>query len=99
MPAASLAAAAGFALVSIAANLRLGISLAGTPFDRTIYGTISIAADLMKIVLPLAGMILWRNGERIFAIAGAVFWIGAVAFSLSASRRQRAAIPLRRMKT
>lgn len=85
MLAAGLVAAAGFALVSIAANLRFGISLASTPFDRAIYGTLSIAADLMKIVLPLAVMILWRKGERIFAIAGAVFWIGAVAFSLSAA--------------
>ncbi len=83
--AAGLVAATAFALVSIAANLRFGISLASTPFDRAIYGTLSIAADLMKIVLPLAVMILWRKRERIFAIAGAVFWIGAVAFSLSAA--------------
>jgi hypothetical protein len=32
MLAAGLVAAAGFALVSIAANLRFGISLASTPF-------------------------------------------------------------------
>lgn len=82
--AAGLVAATGFALVSIAANLRFGISLASTPFDRAIYGTLSVAADLMKIVLPLAVMILWRKGERVFAILGAFFWIGAVAFSLSA---------------
>jgi hypothetical protein len=85
MLAAGLVAAGGFALVSIAASLRFGISLASTPFDRAIYGTLSVAADLMKITLPLAVMILWRKGERIFAIAGAVFWIGAVAFSLSAA--------------
>jgi hypothetical protein len=85
MLAAGFVAAAGFALVSIAANLRFGISLASTPFDRAIYGTLSVAADLMKIVLPLAVMILWRKRERIFAILGAVFWIGAVTFSLSAA--------------
>jgi hypothetical protein len=53
----------------------------------------------MKIVLPLTVMILWRKRERIFAIAGAVFWIGAAAFLYrlrSASRRQREAIPLHR---
>lgn len=85
MLAAGLVAAAGFALVSIAANLRFGISLASTPFDRTVYGTLSVGADLMKIVLPLAVMLLWWKRERILAIAGAVFWIGAVAFSLSAA--------------
>ncbi len=39
----------------------------------------------MKIVLPLAVMILRRKGGPLFAAAGAVFWIGAVAFSLSAA--------------
>jgi hypothetical protein len=85
MLAAGLVAAAGFALVSIAANLRFGISLASTPIDRAVYGALSVAADLMKIVLPLAVMILWRKRERILVIASAVFWIGAVAFSLSAA--------------
>ena len=85
MLAASRPAASGFTLVSIAANMRFGISLASTPFDRIVYATLSIAADLMKIALPLVVAILWRKGERIFAFAGVVFWIGAVAFSLCAA--------------
>ena len=85
MLAAGLLAASGFAFVSIASNLRFGISLASTPFDRIIYGALSIAADLMKIALPLVVAILWRKRERIFALAGAVFWIGAVAFSICAA--------------
>ena len=85
MLASGLLAAGGFALASIAANLRFGASLATTPFDRIIYGTISVAADLMKIALPLVVAILWRKGERIFAFAGAVFWIGAVAFAICAA--------------
>jgi hypothetical protein len=83
--AAGLVAASGFAFVSIASNLRFGVSLATTPFDRIIYGTLSIAADLTKIALPLMVAILWRKGERIFALTGAVFWIGAVAFSICAA--------------
>jgi hypothetical protein len=85
MLAAGLIAASGFALVSIAANLRFGISLATTPFDRIIYGTLSVAVDLVKIALPLAVALLWRNGERMFALLGAVFWTGAVAFSICAA--------------
>jgi hypothetical protein len=85
MFAAGLLAAGGFALVSMAANLRFGISLANMPFDRALYATLSLAADLMKTALPLAGMILWRKRERIFAIVAVIFWIGAVAFSLSAA--------------
>jgi hypothetical protein len=85
MLAAGLLAGSGFTLVSIAANMRFGVSLASTPFDRIVYATLSIAADLMKIALPLVVAILWRKGERIFAFAGAVFWIGAVAFSICAA--------------
>ncbi len=85
MLAAGLIAASGFALVSIAANMRFGISLATTPFDRIVYGTLSIAVDLIKITLPLAVALLWRNGERIFALLGAVFWTGAIAFSICAA--------------
>jgi hypothetical protein len=85
MLAAGLLAASGFAVVSIAANLRFGISLATTPFDRIIYGALSVAADLMKIALPLVVAALWRNGERIFALGGAVFWTGAVVFSICAA--------------
>jgi hypothetical protein len=39
----------------------------------------------MKIALPLVVAILWQKGERIFAFAGVVFWIGAVAFSICAA--------------
>ena len=70
---AGLLAASGFTLVSIAANIRFGVSQASTPFDRIVYATLSIAADLMKIALPLVVAILWRKGERIFAFAGVVF--------------------------
>ena len=82
---AGLLAASGFALVSIAANMRFGVSLATTPFDQIVYGTLSVATDFMKIVLPLVVTILWRKGERIFAFAGAIFWMGAVAFSICAA--------------
>jgi hypothetical protein len=50
-----------------------------------VYGTLSIVVDLVKIALPLAVALLWRNGERIFALLGAVFWTGAVAFSICAA--------------
>lgn len=80
-----LLAATGFAFVSIASNLRFGVSLGSRPFDQLIYGVLSVATDLMKIALPLVIAILWRNGERIFALAGAAFWIGAAAFSIFAA--------------
>lgn len=53
MLAAGFLAACLFVLVSMAANLKFGLSLATTPFDRIIYGALSLAADLMKVALPL----------------------------------------------
>jgi hypothetical protein len=82
MLAAGLLAACGFAFVSIASNLRFGISLGANPFDRIVYGVLSAAADLMKIALPMVTVVLWRKGERILALASAVFLIGTIAFSI-----------------
>ena len=65
MLAAGFLAAGLFLLVSMAANLKFGLSLAATPFDRIIYGALSLGADLMKAPLPLVVLILWRNGNRI----------------------------------
>lgn len=85
MLAVGLLAACGFAFVSIASNLRFGITLGSNPFDRIVYGVLSVAADLMKIALPMVAVILWRKGERMLAFAGAAFWIGTIAFSLCAA--------------
>jgi hypothetical protein len=61
MLAAGFLAAGLFVLVSMAANLKFGLSLATTPFDRIIYGALSLAADLMKVALPLVAILLWRK--------------------------------------
>lgn len=83
--AVGLLAACGFAFVSIASNLRFGDSLGSNSFDRIVYGVLSVAADLMKIALPMVTIILWRKGERILAFASAGFWIGTIAFSICAA--------------
>jgi hypothetical protein len=44
MLAAGFLAAGLFVLVSMAANLKFGLSLAATPIDRIIYGALSLAA-------------------------------------------------------
>jgi hypothetical protein len=69
----------------MAANLKFGLSLASTPFDRIIYGGLSLAADLMKVALPLVTILLWRNGHRIFAAIAGVFCLGLISFSLVAA--------------
>ena len=84
MLAAGFLAAGLFVLVSMAANLKFGLSLAATPFDRIIYGALSLGADLMKVPLPLVVLILWRNGNPIFAVIAALFCAGLVCYSLAA---------------
>jgi hypothetical protein len=85
MLAAGFLAAGLFVLVSMAANLKFGLSLAATPFDRIIYGALSLGADLMKAPLPLVVLILWRNRNPIFAAIAALFCAGLVCYSLAAA--------------
>jgi hypothetical protein len=85
MLAAGFLAAGLFVLVSMAANLKFGLSLATTPFDRIIYGALSLAADLMKVALPLVAILLWRKKHRFFAAIAALFCVGAIGYSLAAA--------------
>lgn len=85
MLAAGFLAAGLFVLVSMAANLKFGLSLSATPFDRIIYGALSLAADLMKVALPLVVLILWRDGHRILALIAVLFCAGVISYSLAAA--------------
>ena len=85
MLAAGFLAAGLFVLVSMAANLKFGLSLATTPFDRIIYGALSLAADLMKVTLPLVAILLWRKKHRFFAAIAALFCAGVISYSLAAA--------------
>ena len=85
MLAAGFLAACLFVLVSMAANLKFGLSLSTTPFDRIIYGALSLAADLMKVALPLVAILLWRKQHRILAAIAALFCAGVICYSLAAA--------------
>jgi hypothetical protein len=85
MLAAGFLAAGLFVLVSMAANLKFGLSIAATPFDRIIYGALSLAADLMKVALPLVAISLWRKKHRILAAIAALFCAGVICYSLAAA--------------
>ena len=85
MLAAGFLAACLFVLVSISANLKFGLSLATTPFDRIIYGALSLVADLMKVALPLVAILLWRKQHRVLAAIAALFCVGVICFSLAAA--------------
>jgi hypothetical protein len=83
--AAGFLAAGLFVLVSMAANLKFGLSLAATPIDWIIYGALSLAADLMKVALPLVAILLWRKQNWILAVIAALFCAGVICYSLAAA--------------
>ncbi len=85
MLAAGFLAACLFVLVSMAANLKFGLSLATTPFDRILYGALSLAADLMKVALPLVAILLWQKQHQILAVIAALFCAGVICYSLAAA--------------
>jgi hypothetical protein len=85
MIAAGFLAACLFVFVSMSANLNFGLSLATTDFDKIIYGSLSLGADLMKVALPIVAVRLWRNGCRIYAVTATALWFGTVAYSLASA--------------
>jgi hypothetical protein len=85
MLAGGFLAAGLFVLVSMAANLKFGLSLASTPFDRIIYGALSLAADLMKVALPLVAILLWRKQYRILAAVAVLLCAVVICYSLAAA--------------
>jgi hypothetical protein len=82
---AAYAAAAAFALVSAAANLRFGLTLGSSLCEQAAYGAASLGSDGFKIVLPLLAVRLWNRKRRLWALAATLLWSGTVAFSALAA--------------
>jgi hypothetical protein len=78
-------AAAAFCAVSLAANLRYGLSLGTEPLDKGIYAAASVAADVFKIGLPLHLLALWAKRYRVLSVAGFAFWLACLGWSLGSA--------------
>ena len=71
-------AAAAFCAVSLAANLRYGLSLGTESLDKGIYAAASVAADVFKIGLPLHLLALRAKCYRILSAAGFALALAAL---------------------
>jgi hypothetical protein len=79
-------AAAGVLLaVSAAMNWRFGYLLGKTEIDGLIYGSASVAADVMKALMPFFFFAALRNRMWSQAAASAVLWVVVTSFSLTSA--------------
>jgi hypothetical protein len=72
-------------VVSLALNAQFACNQFAAPVDKWVYVLASLAFDLLKTVLPLAGRALWRARSHLFAAAAGLIWIGCVTWSLAAA--------------
>jgi hypothetical protein len=66
-------------------NWRFGYLLGKTEFDGFIYGSASVAADLMKALMPFFFFAAIRNRMWSQAAASAVLWVVVTSFSLTSA--------------
>ena len=79
------AAAAAFCVVSVSANLQYGLSLGKTPIDKATYAAASVAADVLKMAVPMLALSVWSKRFHILAIAGLALWLGCVGWSMASA--------------
>lgn len=72
-------------IVSASMNVRFGASLANAEADQHLYAMASLSADIIKALLPLLIIALWRTAQRGIAVAAALVWLLAVAWSLASA--------------
>ena len=68
-------AAAALCAVTVAANLKFGLTLGSTPEEKAIYATASVAADVFKCTMVMVVIRLWQKRQRWLAGVGAVFGV------------------------
>ncbi len=68
-------AAAALCAVTVAANLKFGLTLGSTPEEKAIYATASVAADVFKCTMIMVVIRLWQKRQRWLAGVGAVFGV------------------------
>ena len=73
-------AAAALCAVTVAANLKFGLTLGSTPEEKAIYAIASVAADIFKCTTVVVVIRLWQRGERMLACVGTIrawhAWLG-----------------------
>ena len=68
-------AAAALCAVTMAANLKFGLTLGSTPEEKAIYAIASVAADIFKCTAVMVVIRVWQKRQRWLAGVGAVFGV------------------------
>jgi hypothetical protein len=71
--------------VSAAMNYQFGFSLGKTPFDSYILGAASIAADIMKALMPFFIFSAWRQRNYPQAMGAAAVWIVCIVYAMTSA--------------
>jgi len=78
-------AAAALCAVTVAANLKFGLTLGSTPEEKAIYAIASVAADIFKCTTVVVVIRLWQQRRRWLAGIGAVFGALYLTWSLASA--------------
>ena len=78
-------AAAALCAVTVAANLKFGLTLGSTPEEKAIYATASVAADIIKCTMVMVVIRLWQKRQRMLACVGTVFGLVCLTWSLASA--------------
>lgn len=81
----SVTAVLAAVLASGAMNLKFGASLGVGEIDKTIMIALSLAADALKVILPLMIAYWWATKSRIRVISASLVWVVCVLYSLTAA--------------
>jgi hypothetical protein len=71
--------------VSAAMNYQFGFSLGKTPFDSHILGAASIAADVMKALMPFFIFSAWRQRNYPQAMGAAAVWVVCIVYAMTSA--------------
>ena len=78
-------AAAALCAVTMAANLKFGMTLGVTIEEKAIYATASVAADGIKCTMVIVVIRLWRRRQRWLAGVGTLLGLACLAWSLASA--------------
>src|SRR5262245_7432324 len=82
----TVAVAAGvFCAVSLGANLSYGMTIGTTVTEKATYAAASVAADLLKIAVPVLALTTWHRRRVGMTVIALVLWTGAMAWSTSSA--------------
>ncbi|MEO1282850.1 MAG: hypothetical protein AAFV69_14060 [Pseudomonadota bacterium] len=78
-----LTASLGLLMISAAMNYRFGLTLGTTDFDASLYGLLSVCADMLKALLPFVIMLSWQTARWVMAVMALSLWLIFTAYSFA----------------